>query len=135
MTVCGLDQDALERILRDHLKRRFGVVVELGMELIDFEQSEENVVVHLKRHLDDHNIPEETVHAQYLVGTDGGRSVVRKKLGLTFLGETREDHCMVYGDAHVKGLDDNVCCNLCRMRMSDVYDQYWHLFGNDKEGM
>jgi 2-polyprenyl-6-methoxyphenol hydroxylase-like FAD-dependent oxidoreductase len=100
----------LERILRSNLERRFGIAVELGTELLDFEQSKENVVVHLKKRPDSRNaFEEETVRAQYLVGTDGGRSIVRKKLGLTFLGETRYEDCLIYGDAAIKGLDNEVC--------------------------
>jgi 2-polyprenyl-6-methoxyphenol hydroxylase-like FAD-dependent oxidoreductase len=112
----SLDQDAMERILRDSLRRRFGVVVELGTELVNFEQSKDHVVVHLRKHLTDGDaFEEETVHAQYLVGTDGGRSTVRKQLGLTFLGETRAQDYLIYGDAAIKGLDDKVCCCLCSM--------------------
>jgi 2-polyprenyl-6-methoxyphenol hydroxylase-like FAD-dependent oxidoreductase len=107
----------MERILRESLKRRFGVVVELGTELVMFEQSKDHVVVHLRKHsVDGDAFEEDTVHVQYLVGTDGGRSTVRKQLGLTFLGETRTQDCLIYGDAAIKGLDNQVCCYLDYMQ-------------------
>lgn len=33
---------------------------------------------------------------------------VRKKLGLSFLGETREETWLIYGDVEVQGLDKDV---------------------------
>ncbi|KAF9247927.1 hypothetical protein L218DRAFT_888131, partial [Marasmius fiardii PR-910] len=45
---------------------------------------------------------EEVVRTEFLVGTDGARSTVRKQLGLTFLGESHEEFGMVVGDLHIK---------------------------------
>jgi 2-polyprenyl-6-methoxyphenol hydroxylase-like FAD-dependent oxidoreductase len=105
----ALEQDALEAIMREHLARRFGVVAELGVELVNFEQSAENVTVHLKKHYEGRtDIEDQTVQAQYLVGADGGRSVVRKKLGLAFLGETRMEDWLVYGNVSLNGLEEGV---------------------------
>ena len=39
----------------------------------------------------------------WLVGCDGARSVVRKISGLSFLGETKDDHDMLIGEIKVKG--------------------------------
>jgi 2-polyprenyl-6-methoxyphenol hydroxylase-like FAD-dependent oxidoreductase len=106
----ALPQDVMERVLRESLQRRFGVVVELGIELVSFEQSSEHVVAHLKKHTKEQSVPtEETVYVQYLVGTDGARSVVRKGLGLEFAGETRSKDCWIYGDVELTGLPEDVC--------------------------
>jgi 2-polyprenyl-6-methoxyphenol hydroxylase-like FAD-dependent oxidoreductase len=100
------EQDGLEHILRTDLQRRFGVAVEHGVELLGFEQAEERVFARLKHRASDQK--EETMHARYLVGTDGGHSAVRKGLGLSFEG-TDHDEPLIYGDAAIKGLDDQVC--------------------------
>jgi 2-polyprenyl-6-methoxyphenol hydroxylase-like FAD-dependent oxidoreductase len=95
------DQDHMESVFRDHLKRRFGVEVEMGMEVVGFEQDTDGVHVRVKNHTAGE---EQSLHAQYLVGSDGGRSTVRKRLGLTFEGESLPD-CMIYGDAIISGID------------------------------
>jgi 2-polyprenyl-6-methoxyphenol hydroxylase-like FAD-dependent oxidoreductase len=111
----SLEQDALEAIMREHLERRFGVFVELGVELADLEQSPEGVTAHLRKHHEDSTeVEDETVHAQYLVGADGGRSVVRKKVGLAFLGETRMEDWLIYGNVSLKGLEEGVRHSLHR---------------------
>ncbi|MFC4561758.1 FAD-dependent monooxygenase [Nocardiopsis mangrovi] len=46
---------------------------------------------------------EEQVHARYLVGCDGGRSLVRRTLGVGFAGVTRETHRYLLGDVTVPG--------------------------------
>ena len=50
---------------------------------------------------------EESSTYKWVVGTDGARGVVRKLLGLTFLGETKDEK-FVIGDIKVEGLID-VC--------------------------
>jgi 2-polyprenyl-6-methoxyphenol hydroxylase-like FAD-dependent oxidoreductase len=47
----------------------------------------------------------ETVRAEYLVGADGGRSFVRKTLGIAFEGTTDESIRMLLGDVRAEGLD------------------------------
>ena len=109
--------------MRAHLEK-YGRAVELGTELRTLEQYPDHVVAHLVKKNGDveHN---ETVTCHYVVGTDGGKGeyvrcaentfldrhgstgVTRKQLGLTFLGETREEHIVV-GEAEVFGLERNV---------------------------
>jgi 2-polyprenyl-6-methoxyphenol hydroxylase-like FAD-dependent oxidoreductase len=122
------EQDGLERILREHLERRFRVTVELGVELLGFEQTEDHVVVRLKNHAGDQQ--EEIVRAKYLIGTDGGRSTVRKGLGLDFEGDKRLEP-LIYGDAAIRGLDDQVRADAYRRSRRSVLtmsEQYWHRF-------
>ena len=47
----------------------------------------------------------ETVTARWLVGCDGGHSIVRKQAGIAFEGETREEVRMIVADVEVDGLD------------------------------
>ncbi|KAK0188527.1 hypothetical protein F5146DRAFT_1122701 [Armillaria mellea] len=44
---------------------------------------------------------EETIESRWLIGSEGARSVVRTALGLTFLGETRQNENMVVGDIRI----------------------------------
>ncbi|MET0406065.1 MAG: FAD-dependent oxidoreductase, partial [Cystobacter sp.] len=70
-----------ERVLRERLAE-FGHHAEFGCELVGFEQDEGGVTARLVG-----PAGEETVHARYLVGADGGRSVVRGRLGVGFPGK------------------------------------------------
>jgi hypothetical protein len=47
----------------------------------------------------------ERVTARWLVGCDGGHSIVRKRAGIAFEGETREEVRMIVADVAVNGLD------------------------------
>ncbi|MDA3643390.1 FAD-dependent monooxygenase [Saccharopolyspora indica] len=90
-----LPQWRTEEILRDRLAE-LGVRVEQGAELLDFHQDSEGVTARLSTG---------TVRAAFLVGADGGRSAVRKTLGVEFAGETDESIRMLLGDVQVTGLD------------------------------
>ncbi|KAA1469140.1 monooxygenase [Dentipellis sp. KUC8613] len=104
-SVCLLGQDATCGILREHLKS-YGIEVELATELVRLEQDEgsatASVVIH--RAVKE---SEETITVKYVVGADGARGVVRKLLGLSFLGETRSTINMITGDAEMYGVDQD----------------------------
>ncbi|MFC4950524.1 FAD-dependent monooxygenase [Pseudonocardia sp. GCM10023141] len=91
-----------EQILRDRLAE-FAVSVEFGTALAAATQDGDGVTATLAR-----DGVTETVRAAYLVGADGGRSTVRKQLGIPFLGETDEDFRMVLGDVAAPELDHTV---------------------------
>ncbi len=91
-----LGQSQTEGILRDRLAE-FGVRVELDTALTGFEQDADGVTATLSTG--------ETVRAAYLVGADGGKSFVRKTLGIAFEGTTDESIRMLLGDVHADGLD------------------------------
>jgi 2-polyprenyl-6-methoxyphenol hydroxylase-like FAD-dependent oxidoreductase len=97
--VLMIPQSRTEEILRDRLTA-YGVHVELGTELITFEQDSGSVTATLAR-----AGAAERVRAAYLVGADGGHSVVRKTLGIGFEGETYETQRALIGDIGVDGLD------------------------------
>ena len=89
-----------------------GTVVEFGSELRGFEQFGDHVTVQIVRHLDGDESVEET-QVPWLVGTDGGHSIVRKTLALPFLGETREDDEIIVADIKIKaGLDNQGVCEI-----------------------
>ncbi|KAG2358919.1 FAD binding domain-containing protein [Suillus spraguei] len=109
-----LGQQLLDVILRRHLER-FSCSVEMGTELISVKQSDEGVTAVLAK-----NGTLETFDTKWVIGADGAKGVTRKQLGLTFLGETRNDIQVVIGDIRLKaaGLDR----------------AYWHRFGHFKRG-
>ncbi|WP_412538239.1 FAD-dependent monooxygenase [Longispora sp. K20-0274] len=85
-----------EQILHDRLTA-LGGAVETGVELASFDQDAGSVTATFA--------DGRRVRARYLVGADGGRSVVRKALGIGFAGETRDGERMLLGDVRAEGLD------------------------------
>lgn len=85
-----------EEILRSHLAHH-GVDVALSAGLTQFDQDEDGVTAHLAGG--------RTLRAAYLVGADGGRSTVRRRLGVPFVGETHDDFTMLLADVRADGLD------------------------------
>ncbi|MFD8246018.1 FAD-dependent monooxygenase [Nocardia sp. NPDC059691] len=94
-----LGQSRTEAILRERLAE-FGVHVELGTALTGFTQDDDGVTVTLE-----HDGTPETVRAAYLIGADGGKSTVRKTLGIPFEGSTDESLRMLLGDVRADALD------------------------------
>ncbi|WP_067683162.1 FAD-dependent monooxygenase [Nocardia miyunensis] len=94
-----LGQSDTEAILRARLAE-FGVRVELSTALVTFTHDADGVTATLAG-------PggAETVRADYLVGADGGRSTVRKTLGIAFEGSTDDSIRMLLGDVPVDALD------------------------------
>ena len=92
-------QDILRRRLRE-----WGVDVEFGHEVTDAHQDAEGVRVSVER-----AGATEEIRAGYLVGCDGGRSTVRRLIGLKLEGETRRTPFGAYvGDIEVTGLSPDV---------------------------
>ncbi|WP_107657888.1 FAD-dependent monooxygenase [Nocardia suismassiliense] len=94
-----LGQAGTEAILRDRLAD-FDVRVELGTTLRTFTQDATGVTAILTC-----GDADETVRAAYLIGADGGRSTVRKTLGIAFEGSTDESLRMLLGDVRADALD------------------------------
>jgi 2-polyprenyl-6-methoxyphenol hydroxylase-like FAD-dependent oxidoreductase len=86
-----------EEILRARLAE-YGVAVEFGVGLTGFEDDGERVTAELS--------DGSRVRASYLAGCDGGRSTVRKQLGLSFDGSTQDDARALLADVDVSGLKD-----------------------------
>ncbi|PPQ68054.1 hypothetical protein CVT26_007338 [Gymnopilus dilepis] len=112
-----LGQPYQERIFVSHLER-LGVRVEYGSELRSFEQSEDAVTGEIVRRIEGQEVVEK-FKAPWLVGADGSHSLVRKTLGLNFLGETREDFQIVIADVKLKAL-----------KLEAISVQFWELWGD-----
>ncbi|EGN99604.1 hypothetical protein SERLA73DRAFT_72408 [Serpula lacrymans var. lacrymans S7.3] len=106
-------QQKLEGILRSHLEN-LSCFVETGTELRSLEQFPDYVVARVLRRRNGEEV-QETIKAKWLIGADGSKSVVRKELGLTFLGETRDDVCSITGDIRLTG--------------PGIDRKHWHIFG------
>ncbi len=76
----GIPQEQIEGFLEDRLAAQ-GTKVLRGHEVVGFEQNSDSVTVHMRTH--DGEI---RLSAGFFVGFDGGRSVVRKGLGVDFPG-------------------------------------------------
>ncbi|MFD4559328.1 FAD-dependent monooxygenase [Streptomyces sp. NPDC058469] len=94
-----IGQWQVEKLLRERLAE-FGVGVEPGTEVTGFEQDEDGVTAVLA--------DGERIRAGYLVGCDGGRSRVRKAMGVRFEGTTEETQSMVVGDVEAEGISRDV---------------------------
>jgi 2-polyprenyl-6-methoxyphenol hydroxylase-like FAD-dependent oxidoreductase len=76
----GIPQARVEQVLEERLAE-LGVKVSYGHELVDFTQEADGVVAVVRK-----SGGEITLRASYLVGCDGGRGAVRRKLGVGFPG-------------------------------------------------
>ncbi|NUW43249.1 FAD-dependent monooxygenase [Nonomuraea rhodomycinica] len=94
-----------ERILRDRLAE-LGGHVEYGAGVTGVEQDAEGVTATLATG--------ERVRCSHLVAADGGRSTVRKLLGVGFLGDTHDSDRAVLADVRTRDLDRD----------------HWHLWGD-----
>lgn len=86
-----------ERVLRERLAE-LGAKPRFGWELQSFEQDDSGVTARVSSHSGTH-----TVRARYLVGTDGGRSSVRRALAIDFPGKTLGIRALV-ADVALTGL-------------------------------
>ncbi|MBN9427323.1 MAG: FAD-dependent monooxygenase [Burkholderiales bacterium] len=80
-TIVG--QHEVERVLREHVAGLPSVQTRYGWSLEDFEEQSDKVIATLKHQQTEARL---SVHADWLVGCDGGRSLVREKLGIGLSG-------------------------------------------------
>jgi 2-polyprenyl-6-methoxyphenol hydroxylase-like FAD-dependent oxidoreductase len=92
----------IEEALRLRLAK-LGGAVEFGTALDSFEQSHDGVSAVVVK-----GGEAKTISARWLVGCDGGHSIVRKQAGIAFEGETLETVRMIVADVEVDGLDRDV---------------------------
>lgn len=130
-----LGQYRQQSILHRHLKK-YGCEVEFHTELRSFEQSDDHVLANImKKSPDGLEIPEE-IKIPYLVGADGAHSTIRRALGLTFLGDTRDDVSSVIGDIEIKsGLNHNVNSTYFLTTCKLTKIQTWHFWGEGSTKM
>ncbi|MCB5180338.1 FAD-dependent oxidoreductase [Streptomyces antimicrobicus] len=90
-----IGQWRIEEALRDRLAE-LGGRVEFGAGVSAIAQDQDGVTATLT--------DGRSVRAAHLAGCDGGRSTVRKLLGISFEGHTDEEQAMVVGDVRAPGL-------------------------------
>ncbi len=78
-----ISQYTLEPLLKSVAERIPNVVVKFGHELVSFTQESDGIAAQLRKT----NGETITIRGQYMVGCDGGSSVVRKQLGFKMDGE------------------------------------------------
>ncbi|MEX3646872.1 FAD-dependent monooxygenase [Mycolicibacterium porcinum] len=99
-----------------------GGSIEFGTEVTGFTQDGDGVVVQTSRG---------PVHADYLVGADGGRSTVRKASGVDFLGGALTEERIIVGDVRAAGLDGRCCHLLTRDGDQSTRFSLWNLPGSE----
>lgn len=90
--------------------RELGGRVEFGREVVGLDQDEEGVTVRFTA-----GAP---VRARYVVAADGGRSTIRRALGIGMTGETVDPNPILVADVRITGLDR----------------ENWHVFPPSGEG-
>ena len=111
-----VSQAETERVLEKYLES-LEVKVERPVELLTFKGTE-GVSARL-RHGDGR---EETVHARYIVGTDGAHSAVRHALGLSFKGDAYpQDFVLADTEIDWPGEDDRLYFFLSRKGLMAVF--------------
>lgn len=84
--VLGIPQPVTERLLGEHAAE-VGVRVRRGAEVVGLHQDAKGVTVELA--------DGERLGAGYVVGCDGGRSTIRKALGIDFVGEAATEETLL----------------------------------------
>lgn len=109
-------QPLADRVLFDGLQRFDNVKVLFSRELDSFEQSSNAVVLNLK----DKNGRGERLQARYLIGCDGGNSLVRRSLDISFEGKTAPNQWIVVDIANDPLSTPHVylCCDPVRPYVS-----------------
>ncbi|KLO09903.1 hypothetical protein SCHPADRAFT_878780 [Schizopora paradoxa] len=94
-----------ESVLRKHIEDA-GSKIDLGVALVGLHQVDDGVLVELSETRDDGSNTIVKEKYDFVIGTDGGHSTVRKSAGIAFLGETRDDDKMHIVDCKIEGLEE-----------------------------
>ncbi|NBH04762.1 rifampin monooxygenase [Amycolatopsis sp. SID8362] len=109
--VLGIPQPVTQRLLTEHALEA-GVEVRRGAEVTGLSQDDEGVTVELAGG--------ERLRARYLVGCDGGRSTVRKLLGIGFPGEPAS-HETLLGEMAVTAPAEEVAAIVTEIRKTEKF--------------
>jgi len=101
-----IPQYSIASILHNRLTE-LGISVEFQTKLVSFAQNVNEVQATVEK-----PSGTETISCKYMVGTDGGGSIVRRNLGIDFPGRTDESDHMILIDSKAEGLSNN----------------YWHIW-------
>ncbi len=110
--VFGLAQSVIDRLLSEHAVE-LGAEVRRGTELVGFSQDKQGVTVELTDGTQ--------LRTRYLVGCDGGRSTVRKLLGVDFPGEPASMEWLL-GEMQLTAPQDEVATMVAEVRKT----QHWY---------
>ncbi|GAA4920313.1 2-polyprenyl-6-methoxyphenol hydroxylase-like FAD-dependent oxidoreductase [Actinomycetospora succinea] len=104
--VLGIPQTTTDRLLAERAAE-LGADVRRGVEVVGLEQDEDGVTVTLADGAD--------LRGRYLVGADGGRSPVRKLLGVGFPGEPSRNDTLL-GEMEATAAPDEVASVVAEVR-------------------
>ncbi|MEU6716539.1 rifampin monooxygenase [Nonomuraea sp. NPDC046802] len=109
----GIPQPVIERLLEEHAIE-LGAQVRHGCAVAGFEQDEEGVTVELDGG--------ERLRSRYLVGCDGGRSTVRKLLGVGFPGQPSRTETLM-GEMEVGVPQEEIAAKV--REISQAHQRFW----------
>ncbi|KAI1206864.1 FAD binding domain-containing protein [Annulohypoxylon truncatum] len=95
-----ISQEDTEYFLDECLEKKYGRKVERGLEAKTVVQDADGVTATFSK-VGDTTGETTTIRAKYVVGCDGSRSVVRQAAGLTFDGESYQQH-FILTDTHIE---------------------------------
>ncbi|WP_067664187.1 rifampin monooxygenase [Nocardia miyunensis] len=104
--VLGIPQPIIDELLEEHALE-LGAQIRRGREVVGFAQDDEGVTVELA--------DGERLRSRYLVGCDGGRSTVRKLLGVGFPGEPSRTETLL-GEMEVGVPQEEVIAKVTEVR-------------------
>ena len=108
--VLGIPQTITERLLTEHATE-LGVEIRRGCELVGLSQDDDGVTVELADGT--------RLRSRYLVGCDGGRSTVRKLLGVGFPGEPSRVETLL-GEMEVTAPPETVAAVVAEVRKTQL---------------
>ncbi|HET7305553.1 MAG TPA: rifampin monooxygenase [Segeticoccus sp.] len=108
--VLGIPQPTIDRLLAEHADE-VGAEVRRGCELVGLEQDEHGVTAALS--------DGGRVRSRYLVGCDGGRSTVRKLVGIGFPGEPTRVETLL-GEMEVTSSAETVAAVVAEVRRTQL---------------
>lgn len=111
--VLGIPQTVTERILLQRAME-LGVDLRRGREVTGLSQDAGSVTVDLAA---DGGMAGERLHSRYLAGCDGGRSTVRKLLGIGFPGEASRQEWLL-GQVELTAAQDTVMDTVAKVRLT-----------------
>ena len=109
--VLGIPQPATERLLTEHAVE-LGAEIRRGGELVGLSQDEDGVTAELADGT--------RLRSRYLVGCDGGRSTVRKLLGVGFPGEPARREALL-GEMEVTAAPEAVAAVVAEVRETEKW--------------
>ncbi len=102
----GIPQPVIDHLLEEH-GIELGAQIRRGCAVADFEQDDEGVTVELA--------DGQRLRSRYLVGCDGGRSTVRKLLGVGFPGEPSRTATLM-GEMEVGAPQEEIAAKVTEIR-------------------